>query len=222
MLADVFQSFPPRKFRQSAADPPWSEADCRGTYLVRRVRGGFRVGNFYSAKKFFCRIPPRRRSDPFGPTRTQADSIGVRRGIVPPLILPNRGVREVFVGGHLSSELFRQFAAESARIRPYPRGVRRSPPNVRRTFGGVRRKIFLADVRRIRAEPGGVRAYPRGFARIRGGSSSAEPIAEKPAQNLKFAFKSSVFFVGILRSFPVLIKNPTAQSFDELTVLFFK
>ena len=88
----------------------------------------------------------------------------------------NRGVREVFVGGHFSSELFRQFAAESARIRPYPRGVRRFPPNVRRTFGGVRRKIFLADVRRIRAEPGGVRAYPRGFARIRGGSSSAEPV----------------------------------------------
>ena len=60
----------------------------RGTNLVRRVRGGFRVGNFYSAKKIFCRIPPRRRSDLLGPTRTQADSIGVRRGIVPPLILP--------------------------------------------------------------------------------------------------------------------------------------
>ena len=89
MLADVFQSFPPRKFRQSAADPPCSEADSRGTYLVRRVRGGFRVGNFYSAKKNFCRIPPRRRSDILGPTRTQADSIGVRRGIVPPFILPN-------------------------------------------------------------------------------------------------------------------------------------
>ena len=75
------------------------------------------------------------------------------------------------------NELFRQFAADSARIRPYPRGVRRCPPNVRRTFGGVHRKIFLADVRRIRAEPGGVRAFPRGFGRNRGGRSSAEPIA---------------------------------------------
>ena len=79
------------------------------------------------------------------------------------------------------SELFRQFAADSARIRPYPRGVRRCPPNVRRTFGGVRRKIFLADVWRIRAEPGGVRAFPRGFGRNRGGRSSAEPIAETEA-----------------------------------------
>ena len=58
------------------------------TNLFRRVRGGFRVGNFYSAKKIFCRIPPRRRSFQLGPTRTQADSIGVRRGIVPPIILP--------------------------------------------------------------------------------------------------------------------------------------
>ena len=82
------------------------------------------------------------------------------------------------LGRFLSADIFRvNSSASSARIRPYPRGVRRSPPNVRRTFGGVRRKIFLADVRRIRAEPGGVRAYPRGFARIRGGSSSAEPVA---------------------------------------------
>ena len=48
---------------------------------------------------------------------------------------------------------------------------------VRRTFGGVRGKIFLAEVRRIRAEPGGIRTFPRGFARNRGGRSSAEPIA---------------------------------------------
>ena len=53
-----------------------------------------------------------------------------------------------------------------------------SPPNVRRTFGGVCQKIFLAEVRRIRAEPGGLPVNPRGFAQIRGGSSSAEPIAE--------------------------------------------
>ena len=85
-LADVFGSFPRRKFRQSAADPLWSEADCRGTNLFRRVRGGFRVGNFYSAKKIFCRIPPRRRSDPLGLSRIFSDSIGVRRGIVPPII----------------------------------------------------------------------------------------------------------------------------------------
>ena len=84
------------------------------------------------------------------------------------------------------SELFRQFAADSARIRPYPRGVRRRPPNVRRTFGGVRRKIFLADVRRIRAEPGGVRAFPRGFGRNRGGRSSAEPIAVSFRQTWNF------------------------------------
>ena len=95
--ADVFQSFPRRKFRQSAADPPWSEADCRGTNLVRRVRGGFRVGNFYSAKNKNCRIPRRRRSDPLGPTRTQADSIGVRRGIVPPTILPIFFIKILFV-----------------------------------------------------------------------------------------------------------------------------
>ena len=82
------------------------------------------------------------------------------------------------------SELFRQFAADSARIRPYPRGLRRCPPNVRRTFGGVRRKIILAEVRRIRAEPGGVRAFPRGFARNRGGRSSAEPIAEEKKEKL--------------------------------------
>ena len=83
MLADVFQSFPPRKFRQSAADPPWSEADCRGTYLVRRVRGGFRVGNFYSAKKIFGNshggtIPPRTPPGSAwvraGPRRTPAES----------------------------------------------------------------------------------------------------------------------------------------------------
>ena len=74
MQADVFQSFLRRKFRQSATDPPWSEADCLGTNFVRRVCGGFRVGNFYSAKKFFWRIPRRRQSDPIGPTRTQSES----------------------------------------------------------------------------------------------------------------------------------------------------
>ena len=84
MRADVFQSFPRRKFRQSASDPPRTDADCRGINLVRRVRGGFRVGNFYSAKNKICRIPRRRQSDPLAPIRTQADSIGVRRGIVPP------------------------------------------------------------------------------------------------------------------------------------------
>ena len=105
--AGVFQSFPRRKFRQSAADPPWSEADCRGTNLVRRVRGGFRVGNFYSAKNKNCRIPRRRQSDPLGPTRTQADSIGVRR----------------------AAELFRQlYYRYSASSRRSPRGFGWSPP----------------------------------------------------------------------------------------------
>ena len=137
--ADVFQSFPRRKFRQSAADPPWSEADCRGTNLVRRVRGGFRVGNFYSAltddirlpfslgekrklraargsgitatnsaKNENCRIPRRRRSDPLGPTRTQADSIGVRRGIVPPTILPGNGIKSRIALSLFTFETFYQ------------------------------------------------------------------------------------------------------------------
>ena len=87
-------------------------------------------------------------------------------------------LREVFSGGHFPSEQLRQFAAESARIRADSGGVRRSPPNVRRTFGGVRWKFFLAEVRRIRAEPGGVRAFPRGFARVRRGRSSAVYIAK--------------------------------------------
>ena len=95
MRADVFQSFPRRKFRQSASDPPRTDADCRGINLVRRVRGGFRVGNFYSAKNKICRIPRRRQSDPLAPIRTQADSIGVRRGIVPPPRLPRFGVGQV-------------------------------------------------------------------------------------------------------------------------------
>ena len=69
------------------------------------------------------------------------------------------GVREVFVGGHFSSELFNRFAAESARIRSY-------------------QKIFLAEFCRIRAEPGRVRTFPRGFARNRDRRSSAEPIAD--------------------------------------------
>ena len=89
------------------------------------------------------------------------------------------------LGRFLSADIFRVNSSASsrrsprgsARIRAESAGVRRCPPNVRRTFGGVRRQIFLADVRRIRAEPGGVRAYPRGFVRIRGGSSSAEPVA---------------------------------------------
>ena len=93
MRADVFQSFPRRKFRQSASDPPRTDADCRGINLVRRVRGGFRVGNFYSAKNKICRIPRRRQSDPLAPIRTQADSIGVRRGIVPPPRLPGMPIR---------------------------------------------------------------------------------------------------------------------------------
>ena len=88
MRADVFQSFPRRKFRQSASDPPRTDADCRGINLVRRVCGGVRGGNFYSAKNKICRIPRRRQSDPLAPIRTQADSIGVRRGIVPPPRLP--------------------------------------------------------------------------------------------------------------------------------------
>ena len=108
----LFSAFRRRKFRQSAADPPWSEADCRGTNSFHRVRGGFRVGNFYSAKKIFCRIPPRRRSDPLGLSRTFSDSIGVRRGIVPPTILPNigliRGPRLIFFRPLLALELAKE------------------------------------------------------------------------------------------------------------------
>ena len=63
-----------------------------GNNLVCRVRGVFRVGNFYPAKNFFWRIPRRRQSDPPGPTRTQADSIGVRRGIVPQPRLPSNAI----------------------------------------------------------------------------------------------------------------------------------
>ena len=96
MRADVFQSFPRRKFRQSASDPPRTDADCRRINLVRRVRGGFRVGNFYSAKNKICRIPRRRQSDPLAPIQTQADSIGVRRGIVPPPRLPADAVVDFF------------------------------------------------------------------------------------------------------------------------------
>ena len=135
---------------------------------------------FIPPKKFFVGFRlggDRTHSDFLGLSRTESESAAelFRQ-------LYYRSVRYVFVGGHFSSELFRQFAAESARIRPYPRGVRRCPPNVRRTFGGVRRKIFLADVRRIRAEPGGVRAFPCGFGRNRGGRSSAEPIAHYCAE----------------------------------------
>ena len=56
------------------------------------------------------------------------------------------------------SEQLRQFAAESARIRADSGGVRQCPPDVRRTSGGDRWKLFLAEVQRICAEPGGVRA----------------------------------------------------------------
>ena len=73
----------------------------------------------------------------------------------------NRGVREVFVGGHFSSELFRQFAAESAERSP---DVRRSPP--KNIFGGRP------------ADPCGTGRSSHGFARIRGGSCSAAPIAD--------------------------------------------
>ena len=38
--------------------------------------------------KMFLADPRRRQSDPLGPTRTQTDLIGVRRGIVPPPRLP--------------------------------------------------------------------------------------------------------------------------------------
>ena len=51
---------------------------------VRRVRGGFRGGLFYSASKMNLADLVGR----LGPTRTYADPGGVRRGIVPPLRLP--------------------------------------------------------------------------------------------------------------------------------------
>ena len=86
----------------------------------------------------------------------------------------DRNLLKFFSDGHFLSGQLRQFAAESARIRADSGGVRRSPPNVRRTFGGVRQKIVLAEVQRIRADPGGVRAYPRGSARVRGGRTSAD------------------------------------------------
>ena len=72
-----FWVFSAAKFRQSAADPPWSEADCRGTNLFRRVRGGFRVGNFYSAKNFFVGFRlggDRTHSDFLRLSRTQSES----------------------------------------------------------------------------------------------------------------------------------------------------
>ena len=83
-------------------------------------------------------------------------------------LLTTRHTLGYWLGGRPSAAV----PPESARKRADSAG---RPPKI--FFGGVRRKIFLADVRRIRAEPGGVRAYPRGFARIRGGSSSAEPVA---------------------------------------------
>ena len=141
-LADVFGSFPRRKFRQSAADPPWSEADCRGTNLFRRVRGGVRVGNFYSAKKIFCRIPPRRRSDPLGLSRTFSDSIGVRRGIVPPIILPHRrGLSPPTGGLNLPTGGFCPPREKSAKI---TRRTSSAADNVRQFFSAekVRGRLF--------------------------------------------------------------------------------
>ena len=122
MRADVFQSFPRRKFRQSASDPPRTDADCRGINLVRRVRGGFRVGNFYSAKNKICRIPRRRQSDPLAPIRTQADSIGVRRGIVPPPRLPALGFGQSERLSDLLSDPLGNFLFD--RIRGGMRGAR--------------------------------------------------------------------------------------------------
>ena len=159
MRADVFQSFPRRKFRQSASDPPRTDADCRGINLVRRVRGGVRGGNFYSAKNKICRIPRRRQSDPLAPIRTQADSIGVRSGIVPPPRLPT---------------FFCHFLADrppvdggSDRIRSDPRrtradladffGVRLSP--LRRTLWrtGWRTQADPIGSDRIRSDPPRIR-----------------------------------------------------------------
>ena len=83
----------------------------------------------------------------------------------------NLGVREVFVGRHFSSELFRQFAADppvSVQTPPESAGrsadLRQSAPE--NIFGG-----HPADPRRTGRSP-------RGFARIRVGRSSAEPIAQ--------------------------------------------
>ena len=124
MRADVFQSFPRRKFCQSASDPPRTDADCRGINLVCRVRGGFRIGNFHSAKNKICRIPRRRQSDPLAPTRTQADSIGVRRGIVPPPRLPNVEtlLLIMYTGSHL-----KLFTVISCNTSPYILGTLSSP-----------------------------------------------------------------------------------------------
>ena len=61
----------------------------------------------------------------------------------------------------------RQFAADSARIRADPRGVRRSPPDIRRTSGGVRwspPKNFFGG---LPADPRGSGRTPRGSGRIR-------------------------------------------------------
>ena len=66
-----------------------------------RIRPGPRrtaSEQIYSAKKFFWRIPRRRQLDPIGPTRTQADSIGVCRGIVPPPRLPSKECRNSLDG----------------------------------------------------------------------------------------------------------------------------
>ena len=129
MRADVFQSFPRREFCQSAADPPWSEADCRRTNLVR---SRFRVGNFDSAKNFFggFRVRDNRiRSDPLGLRRTQSESAA-----------------ELFRHlDYLAEDFFS--AKNSASLRQSPREtawnadsgrVRQSLLDVRRTSGRVR------------------------------------------------------------------------------------
>ena len=75
----------------------------------------------------------------------------------------------------LSADIFLENSTASSP--QTPSGPARSPLNVCRTYGGVRRKIILAEVRRIRAEPGRVRVFPPGLVRNRGRRSSAEPIA---------------------------------------------
>ena len=53
MRADVFSVISAAEVPPICRGSALVEADCLGTNLVRQVRGGFRVGNFYSAKSFF-------------------------------------------------------------------------------------------------------------------------------------------------------------------------
>ena len=79
----------------------------------------------------------------------------------------------------LSADIFRvNSSASSPRIRADPPVSKQTPPNVRRTFGGVRRKIILGEVHRIRAEP----ANRAESARFRGDLHGTAAEGLRPSQ----------------------------------------